>query len=126
MVYIPVVIFLPLLCVPFFSLRSESTITNLVYTKIVLYSNVHSLFPHVYLTFISNLVSCFRKVAHSPIVSLTLNFRDLVKFNYVYCSIIYLTLELNVEDEYDVSIRQLRSLFTYWCHVCCLFFGCIY
>ena len=24
-----------------------------------------------------------------------------------------LTLELNVEDEYDVSIRQLRTLFTY-------------
>ena len=26
-----------------------------------------------------------------------------------YCSIIKLTLELNVEDEYDVSIRQLRT-----------------
>ena len=31
----------------------------------------------------------------------------------VYCSIISFTLELNVEDEYDVSIRQLRTLFTY-------------
>ena len=45
-----------------------------------------------------------------------------------YCSwfqkwfIVVLTLELNVEDEYDVSIRQLRALFTYWCHVCCLRF----
>ena len=27
-----------------------------------------------------------------------------------------------VEDEYDVSTRQLRALFTYWCHVCCLRF----
>ena len=33
----------------------------------------------------------------------------------IYCSIILLTLELNVEDEYNVSIRQLRTLFTYWC-----------
>ena len=33
-----------------------------------------------------------------------------------------LTLELNVEYEYEVSIRQLRTLFTYWCHVCCLRF----
>ena len=31
-------------------------------------------------------------------------------------------MELKVEDEYDVSIRQLRTLFTYWCHVCCLRF----
>ena len=31
-----------------------------------------------------------------------------------------LTLERNVEDEYDISVRQLRTLFTYWCHVCCL------
>ena len=31
-------------------------------------------------------------------------------------------MELNVEDEYDVSIRQLRTVFTYWCHVCCLRF----
>ena len=29
-----------------------------------------------------------------------------------------LTLELIVIDEYDVSIRQLRTLFTYRCHVC--------
>ena len=40
----------------------------------------------------------------------------------VYCNIIKLTLEFNVEDEYDVSIRQLWTLFTYWCHVCCLIF----
>ena len=40
----------------------------------------------------------------------------------VYCSIISLTLELNVEDEYDVSIHQLWTLFMYWCHVCCLRF----
>ena len=24
----------------------------------------------------------------------------------------------NVEVGYDVSVRQLRTLFTYWCHVC--------
>ena len=40
----------------------------------------------------------------------------------VYCSIILITLELNVEDEYNVSIRQLRTLFTYRCQVCCLRF----
>ena len=32
------------------------------------------------------------------------------------------TLELKVEDDSDVSIRQLRTLFTYWCHMCCLRF----
>jgi len=31
-------------------------------------------------------------------------------------------LELFNVEEYDVSIRQLRTLFTYWCHVCCLRF----
>ena len=31
-------------------------------------------------------------------------------------------MELNVEDVYDVSTRHLRTLFTYWCHVCCLRF----
>ena len=35
---------------------------------------------------------------------------------------VQLTLELNVEDVYDVSIRHLRTLFMYWCHVCCLRF----
>ena len=34
----------------------------------------------------------------------------------------WLTLELYVEYEYDISIRQLRTLFTYWCHICCLRF----
>ena len=39
------------------------------------------------------------------------------------CSIFWynlLTLEHIVIDEYDVSVRQLWTLFTYWCHVCCL------
>ena len=31
-------------------------------------------------------------------------------------------MEHNVEDEYDVSICQLQTLFMYWCHVCCLKF----
>ena len=26
------------------------------------------------------------------------------------------------DDEYDVSTRQLRALFTYWCHMCWLRF----
>ena len=34
----------------------------------------------------------------------------------VYC-MIELPLEHKFVDEYDISIRQLRTLFTYWCHV---------
>ena len=31
-------------------------------------------------------------------------------------------MRIDGDVEYDVSIHQLRTLFTYWCHVCCLRF----
>ena len=40
----------------------------------------------------------------------------------VYCSMICLLWSFFCRSEYDVSVRQLRTLFTYWCHVCCLRF----
>ena len=49
MVYIPFVLVLPLIFLPFFSLRSESTITNFVHTKLVLLSNLHLVFRDCYL-----------------------------------------------------------------------------
>ena len=35
---------------------------------------------------------------------------------------IYLLWSFICRSEYNVSVRQLRTLFTYWCHVCCLRF----
>ena len=40
----------------------------------------------------------------------------------VYFSMIYLLWRFICRSEYDVSTRHLRTLFTYWCHVCCLRF----
>ena len=40
----------------------------------------------------------------------------------VYNCMIWLTLEQRFVDEYEVSTRQLRVLFTYWFHVCWLRF----
>ena len=44
------------------------------------------------------------------------------KVRFYYCSIINLLCSLIIDDEYDVSTRQLQTLFTCWCHVWCLRF----
>ena len=42
----------------------------------------------------------------------------------MYCTRVVLLTYFGAlcRSEYDVLVRKLRTLFTYWCHVCCLRF----